>query len=245
MSNFKYKDGQYLGKENKMLLVHRTTRNPRTKHWSAIFVCPYCSKEFESSIPAVAAGKVVSCGCYRPSMKNLIGQTFGKLTVIKDSGKRGKDGRIIWLCQCSCKNKNLVEVNSKNLLFGDTVSCGCVRSKGESKLQALFQEFEIKYEKEKIFKDCIDPKTKGVLRFDFYLVDYKCLIEYDGNTHYKVTLGGWNTEENFRKIQYHDSLKDEFCQKNDIPLIRISYKDFDKINYTYLKRRLQEVNVEI
>ena len=29
---------------------------------------------------------------------NLIGQRFGKLVVIKDSGKRASNGGIIWEC---------------------------------------------------------------------------------------------------------------------------------------------------
>ena len=39
-----------------------------------------------------------------PSNKlNLAGQRFGKLTVIKDTGKRYK-GLAIWKCRCECGN---------------------------------------------------------------------------------------------------------------------------------------------
>lgn len=60
--------------------------------------------------------------------ENLIGQTFGKLTVIErtndyvsPSGKR----KARWLCECSCKEKNRIVVNQDNLKSGHTLSCGC------------------------------------------------------------------------------------------------------------------------
>ena len=73
------------------------------------------------------SGKIVSCGCYMrecnaQNYKDLTGQTFGYLTVIRKTGKR-HSGSIIWECQCRCGN--IVEINSVYLLNGDTTSCGC------------------------------------------------------------------------------------------------------------------------
>ena len=34
--------------------------------------------------------------------KSLTGQTFGKWTVVGDSGVRSKDNRIKWICKCAC-----------------------------------------------------------------------------------------------------------------------------------------------
>ena len=56
-------------------------------------------------------------------LKNLIGQTFGRLTVIKENG-RNKQGYVIWTCKCSCGN--YVNVASHNLLSGNTQSCKCL-----------------------------------------------------------------------------------------------------------------------
>ena len=49
--------------------------------------------------------------------KDLVGQKFGRLTVIKDSGER-KDNRIIWECQCECGN--IVYHSTNNLTTGNT-----------------------------------------------------------------------------------------------------------------------------
>lgn len=51
----------------------------------------------------------------------LVGQRFGHLIVIKDTGKR-LHRSIIWACKCDCGN--IHEVSSNNLHGGQTNSCG-------------------------------------------------------------------------------------------------------------------------
>lgn len=57
--------------------------------------------------------------------KNLIGQRFGRLTIIGDTGKRCHQGNVIWLCRCDCGTEK--EIKSNNLTSGNTRSCGCLR----------------------------------------------------------------------------------------------------------------------
>ena len=58
-------------------------------------------------------------------IKDITGQRFGKLVVLKLTDKR-RDGGVIWKCQCDCGN--ICEVLSKCLLSGHTKSCGCCRA---------------------------------------------------------------------------------------------------------------------
>lgn len=58
-----------------------------------------------------------------PAFKDLTGQIFGRLTVIKQA--ENKNGRVMWLCICSCKNKEYIAL-SKTLLNGTCKSCGCI-----------------------------------------------------------------------------------------------------------------------
>lgn len=56
--------------------------------------------------------------------KDLTGQYFGKLLVLKDSGKRASNGGIIWTCKCECGN--IIDVAGNNLTrkqYGQK-SCG-------------------------------------------------------------------------------------------------------------------------
>lgn len=59
---------------------------------------------------------------------------------------------------------------------------------------------------------------------DFYLPKYNTFIEYNGQQHYRPVkiFGG---EGNFKKQLERDTYVREYCSKNKINLIEISYKD--------------------
>lgn len=86
------------------------------------------------------------------------------------------------------------------------------------------------------FKNCVNPKTNNVLFFDFYLPDYNICIEYDGEQHYKKTR--WSHDD-FEERKYRDSIKNQYCLNNDIPLIRIPYWDYDKLDKNYLLQLIE------
>lgn len=56
---------------------------------------------------------------------DLVGQRFGKLVVLKDSGKRSKGSGVIWLCKCDCGKT--FETLGPGLKSGATKSCRCLR----------------------------------------------------------------------------------------------------------------------
>lgn len=56
---------------------------------------------------------------------DLIGQTFGYLTVIKLSDKRRQLKERLWECRCVCGN--ITYTSSTKLLSGKKKSCGCLR----------------------------------------------------------------------------------------------------------------------
>ncbi|SNS05607.1 HNH endonuclease signature motif containing protein [Antarctobacter heliothermus] len=59
----------------------------------------------------------------RPS-KISIGQKFGRLTIIADSGARNRKGEIAWSCICDCGAHH--RATSGNLSSGSVRSCGCL-----------------------------------------------------------------------------------------------------------------------
>ena len=67
-----------------------------------------------------------------------------------------------------------------------------------------------------------------MLRFDFYLNKYNTLIEFDGQQHFRP-VDFFNGEEGFRLTQLRDNIKNEYCKNNNIPLLRISYKEINNI----------------
>ena len=58
----------------------------------------------------------------------MIGEKFGRLTVVESNGHRTKPSGQkynVWLCKCDCGNDTIVSVHK--LRTGSTKSCGCIR----------------------------------------------------------------------------------------------------------------------
>lgn len=57
--------------------------------------------------------------------KNLVGQTFERLTVLKDNGRNSRR-YILWLCKCSCGKD--IDAIGYELENGHVKSCGCLKA---------------------------------------------------------------------------------------------------------------------
>ena len=108
----------------------------------------------------------------------------------------------------------------------------CAYSKGETELKRVLKELEIEYKHQHCFKDC---KIKRCLPFDFYLPKYNCCVEFDGRQHFEV-VGAFGGLNGFIDTKIRDTIKTEFCKKNDINLIRIPYWDIDNIKNILLDK---------
>lgn len=124
-----------------------------------------------------------------------------------------------------CKKHGEFKVTPHNHLR--LVGCfQCTKENNMSKGERIIYEFllnnNIKFQQEYKFTDCINPKTNTLLRFDFYLLDYDILIEYDGEYHYRERK---DRIDSLKEQQIRDSIKTKYCIDNNIRLIRISYLD--------------------
>jgi very-short-patch-repair endonuclease len=110
----------------------------------------------------------------------------------------------------------------------------CSISKGEIKILNFLNKHNIKNIKEQTFKLCSNIKK---LRFDFYLPEHNLCIEFDGRQHFQPVeyFGGMAT---FLETVRRDTIKNHFCEDNKIGLLRISYKEFNKVEYILSKRLL-------
>lgn len=172
------------------------------------------------------SGHTKSCGCLKKSSGqklSIIGEVFGKLTVISYEGS--KNSETLWKCKCECGNE-IIAVGW-HLTRGLKNSCGCLKSKGEAKIRKLLDENNISYETQKKFSNCLSSKG-NFLYFDFF-INNKYLIEYDGEQHFISKDAGWSNEEQLYKTQLYDEIKNEWCKKNNIPLIRIPYTKYDTL----------------
>jgi len=126
-----------IGKKYGRLIVIGMT-NKRTNSREVIWKCQCdCNNQIEVSSGNLTSGAIRSCGCLQKesiakigadragaNIKNIIGNRYGRLIVLKDTGKR-KNRAVIWECKCDCGK--IVEVYSNSLLQGNTKSCGCLQ----------------------------------------------------------------------------------------------------------------------
>ena len=140
-------------KWGRLTAIAFTRRVGTIYYW--IFKCD-CGKEKELNVSDVKSGKIRSCGCLvkeaakmrriSPSINNLNGRRFGRLTVIAFHGySESKKSSALWMCKCDCGKNKVVKggnLTNKNR-SSQTLSCGCLREetlKTSSSLQAIHFE---------------------------------------------------------------------------------------------------------
>lgn len=236
--------GQRFGKLEVLERDYDYKKNSKRAYWRCKCDCGNIKTIMSTSL---VSGKTLSCGCFQKEKtsnalkENLIGQKFGKLEVIKAvdniieaSGQQ----RTAWLCQCDCGNQKIVKtINLKN---GSTTSCGCIYSKGEYLIEQILKQNNIQYIKEYKFSD-LKTKNNYPMRFDFAIFKNQnliALIEYQGRQHYEE--GEFKNAISLSERQERDTQKREYCLLNRIKLIEIPYWDYSKINFNYIKERLDE-----
>lgn len=168
--------------------------------------------------------KISLCCSSCSQMKDITNQRFGKLVAIKNMNKK-IGNYMAWKCQCDCGN--ICEVSYQQLNSGEITSCGCDKiyqnaSFGEKRIEQLLNENGIFFIQEYKNDTCRFLDTNALARFDFY-VNNSYLIEFDGKQHFTYNVDGWNDKEYFMKLKQHDQYKNQWCKKNNIPLIRIPY----------------------
>ena len=129
-------------------------------------------------------------------------------------------GHSSYLTSCDC-------------IYNGNMRPKCKSSKGEEKIRNILEKYNIEYVSQYTFKDLIGVKGHK-LKFDFYLPNYKLLIEYQGSQHYDITSKSqWRYR--IQNIVKYDNLKKQYCKKNKIKLLRIPYTYFDKLEEIILK----------
>lgn len=97
----------------------------------------------------------------------------------------------------------------------------CYRSKGEEVIRDYLLLYNIEFKEQYKIKECRNMRP---LPFDFAIFNenkLKYLIEYDGSQHYSIKFT--NSSKEFERIKFNDQIKNDFCKKNNIILIRLKY----------------------
>ena len=125
-----------------------------------------CGNEIEVIGQHLKNGNTKSCGCYRKQAntnrltKDETDKIYGRLTVLEYDFNR--DNEAWWKCQCECGN--VISVRGTDLRSGNTKSCGCIKSEGETRIIKILTENNIKFKSQFSFPDLVYKKP---LKYDF------------------------------------------------------------------------------
>lgn len=149
---------------DKLLVIEELKSKRNRKAWNCL--CD-CGNTIILETSQLIKNNNTSCGCKRKKPGNIIGQKFGKLTVIEKLGSK-------WICKCLCGNITKTPVTAHALLSGKVQSCGCLLkdfwrqyrlAKGKNPDESL-QEFT------RQLRDKVKKLYPIILNRD----DYKCVL---------------------------------------------------------------------
>lgn len=214
---------QLLGKQfGRLTVIEETSKR---KYGDIIWKCQCeCGNIKEIMTRNLISGDTISCGCYHKEKwqqqitKDRVGQIYGKLTVLEKMDESSVGG---WLWKCHCECGSIVQVSSASLESGHTISCGCVKSKGEEKISKILKDNNVIFEKQKTFPNCYRKNSCGKMRYDFY-INNSFLLEYDGIQHFE-NIKFFGGENEVLDTQERDNFKNNWAKENNIPLKRIPY----------------------
>lgn len=239
-------------KVNHLTILYRC--NYKNSNGKVLWHCKCdCGRECDKVSSLLKTKRVFSCGnkeCQyyhnlraEQRKRNLLGQKFGKLTVIEETNETNGHNNFYWKCKCECGN--VCYIASSQLTSGLTKSCGCTRSFYENKIADIFLDNDVKFVREKTFQGCTNPETGHLLRFDFYLPDHNLCLEYNGKQHYESSgIHGWNTPETLVKRKKLDTIKIKFCEMQHINIVVIPYWDCSKLTSDYLLHLINNIHTD-
>lgn len=133
--------------------------------------------------------------------------------------------------KCKCKLCGHIWSPISRSLKNNEGCPNCCISKGELKVKQFLEHNQIDFIAQKTFEDC---KYKSKLKFDFYVPQSKLAIEYDGEQHFKpvdfANKGHQWANNLFEQNTIKDNIKNDYCKKHNIKLLRIPYWNFDNID---------------
>ena len=148
-----------------------------------------------------------------------------KNCIIPEQKYQGWDFPLKVVCACGKEFQTTIThlINDNQY---QCLECSHSKSSNEKIVENWLYNHNIIFETQYKFTDCIYHKS---LPFDFYLSNYNCCIEVDGEGHYQPTrfngIDKQRAKELFNQTQIRDNIKTEYCNTHNIKLIRISYKD--------------------
>jgi len=207
-----------------------TSASPRKVHW----ICSVCRNKWMTAIGHRTGIKNTGCpycNGLKFTKETSLGGLYPDLLLEWDYEKNSIDPfecaphtskKYWWICSI-CGNNWKTQVISRSKF---EMGCpNCSSSIGNKKIKKFLLKNNVLILPEHRITDC---RNAYALPFDFYLPDYGVLIEYQGKQHY-IPVDYFGGQAGFEKTIKNDSIKEQYCLDNNIPLLKIKYTDFNRI----------------
>lgn len=125
--------------------------------------------------------QIKDCGCGlgdKPKYKDITGRRKGQLTAVCPTDKRDGKGSVVWRCRCDCGD--VIEMSESEFMFGDSISCGCIR-------QQRWSEFSPADYLTFVDGTCVEWIANRKSRSD-NSSGFRGVYKYN-DTHYRVYIG--------------------------------------------------------
>lgn len=185
--------------------------------------CPYCSNFRGKVHPLDSLGKYLEDN-------NLLWMWSSKNTRSPFEYSPMTKQKAWWKCS-EKKHKDFYR-NINNSITCKFRCPVCKFTKGEIRVQNYLLFNNIEYKSQYRIPDCKDKRS---LPFDFAILNNDKLIsiiEYDGIQHFTpINFSGSESEmlNIFKVTQKRDKIKNDYCNKNGIKIIRIPYTEYNNI----------------
>lgn len=136
--------------------------------------------------------------------------------------------KVWW--QCSKYNRHIYQAIIGNRTMKNGLGTGCPycnQSKMEKATEAILIKQKIRYEPQKKFADMQFQGNQ--LSYDFYLPEYKAIIELDGRQHFEEASDYFHHNKSYAHQRHRDIVKNAYAAREGFSLLRIAYTEDDYI----------------
>lgn len=119
-------------------------------------------------------------------------------------------------------------------------------SEPESQIIGILNNLQILFDRERKFNDLRSKSDHSMLPVDFALNinGFLAIIEYNGPQHYSPKNSSENAKSAFRRLSMNGTSRLNFCEKNNIPLLVIHFKDKDNLK-KIIQSFIEDVNDDV
>jgi DNA-directed RNA polymerase subunit RPC12/RpoP len=206
---------------------------------TAVLKCDICGEEWSVILRDVMRGYGCPyCHHKRVSKNNNLFLKFPEICKDWNYDKNESNpsdflpfsNRKVWWKCSKCGNEWNASINSRTGK-GKTDCPNCrARSKCEVIIEKYLKKNNICFMPQYKIDDC---KNIRPLPFDFAIFnndnDLLFLLEYDGELHFRGYNKSKSSNKKLLKTQKNDKIKNKYCKDNNIRLLRISYKNKNRM----------------